>query len=343
MNTLLWAGIVFCIAQSAMFSGLNLAFFSISKLSLEIEAKKNNRAAMKIAKLRQDSHFLLTTILWGNVGVNVLLTLLSDSVMTGALAFVFSTVVITLFGEIIPQSYFSRHAMRTASLLSPVLRFYQFLLYPVAKPTSLLLDKWLGTEVTTYVKEKDLRELLKIHVDSPDTEIDRMEGQGALNFLALDDLSITDEGEPIYPDSVIQLEFMGNRPVFPRIKSSCDDPFLKRIHDGDKKWIILTDATGSPKLTFDSNEFLRAALFEKSSFHPTDFCHRPVIIHDSGSRLGEAISQLNVQPEGPGDDVIDEDIILFWGEQKRIITGSDILGRLLRGVVQHRGAELVNH
>jgi hypothetical protein len=32
--------------------------------------------------------------------------------------------------------------------------------------------------------------------------------------------------------------------------------------------------------------------------------------------------------------VIDEDIILFWDEQKRVITGSDILGRLLRGIVQ---------
>jgi metal transporter CNNM len=343
MNTLLWLGILLCIAQSAMFSGLNLAFFSISKLRLEIETKKNNRAAIKIAKLRKDSNFLLTTILWGNVGINVLLTLLSDSVMTGVVAFVFSTVVITLFGEIIPQSYFSRHAMKTASLLSPVLQFYQFLLYPVAKPTSLLLDKWLGAESVNYVKEKDLRELLQIHVDSPETDIDKMEGQGALNFLALDDLSIVDEGEPIDPDSIIQLEFRGNRPVFPKISSSSEDPFLKRIHDGRKKWIILTDEHGSPKLTFDSDEFLSAALFEKSSFHPTDFCHRPVIIYDSSSRLGEAILQLKVQPERPDDDVIDEDIILFWGEPKRIITGSDILGRLLRGVVQQFGNAKGNH
>jgi len=343
MNTLIWVGIVFCLAQSAMFSGLNLAFFSISKLHLEIEAKKNNPAAIKIARLRKDSNFLLTTILWGNVGINVLLTLLSDSVMTGAIAFVFSTVAITLLGEIIPQSYFSRHAMRMASLLSPALRFYQILLYPVAKPTSLVLDKWLGAESINYVKEKDLRELLQIHVDAPETEIEKMEGQGALNFLALDDLSIVDEGEPIDPDSIIELEFMGNQPVFPKIESSCDDPFLKKIHDAGKKWIILTNSDGAPKLTFDSDEFLSAALFDQSSFHPPDFCHRPVIIYDSGSRLDEAILQLRVHPERPGDDVIDEDIILFWGEAKRIITGADILGRLLRGVVQQRGSFQVNH
>lgn len=39
VDTLLWIGIVFCISQSAMFSGLNLAFFSLSQLQLEVEMK----------------------------------------------------------------------------------------------------------------------------------------------------------------------------------------------------------------------------------------------------------------------------------------------------------------
>ncbi len=41
---------------------------------------------------------------------------------------------------------------------------------------------------------------------------------------------------------------------------------------------------------------------------------------------------MKVAPERPGDDVIDHDLILVWGAQKRIITGSDLLGRLLRGI-----------
>ena len=51
-TTLIWLGIIFCISQSAMFSGLNLAFFSITKLRLEIESKKDNPHALKVAKLR---------------------------------------------------------------------------------------------------------------------------------------------------------------------------------------------------------------------------------------------------------------------------------------------------
>ena len=60
--------------------------------------------------------------------------------------------VITFAGEIAPQAYFSRHAMRMGLLLAPVLRFYQLLLYPVAKPSALLLDRWLGEENISYFR-----------------------------------------------------------------------------------------------------------------------------------------------------------------------------------------------
>ena len=335
MKTLIWVGIGFCISQSAMFSGLNLAFFSISKLVLEIESKKKNKHALKIAKLREDSNFLLTTILWGNVGINVLLTLLSNSVMAGVMAFVFSTFVITFLGEIIPQAYFSRHAMRTASLLSPILRIYQFLLFPVAKPTALVLDKWLGAEAVKFFQEKDLRELLKLHVEAPETDIEKVEGKGALNFLAIDDLFLVEEGEPIDPDSVIELPFKNNQPVIIITKHSCQDPFLKRVIEVGKKWIILTDATGEPRLTLNSDAFLRSVLSEDTEVNPIKFCHRPIVFRDLRTTLGEAIAQLKVYPERLGDDVIDHDIIVFWGDdQRRVITGSDVLGRLLRGIVQ---------
>ena len=170
-----------------MFSGLNLAFFSISRLRLEVEKKRGNQDAEKVLVLRDDSNFLLTTILWGNVGINVLLTLLSNQVLAGLAAFLLSTVFITLIGEIVPQAYFSRHAMRFAALLSPVLKIYQIILYPVSKPTAVMLDLWLGREGMLFFKERDLTELIKLHMQSESSEIDHLEGRGALNFLALDD------------------------------------------------------------------------------------------------------------------------------------------------------------
>ncbi len=335
MSTAAWIGILFCITQSAMFSGLNLAFFSVTRLRLEVESKGKNKQAQKILKMREDSNFLLTTILWGNVGINVLLTLLSNSVMAGLTAFIFSTFIITFLGEIIPQAYFSRHAIKMASLLAPLLRFYQFLLYPVAKPTALILDRWLGAEAIHFFEEKDLRHLLKLHVDAPHTDLDRVEGKGALNFLAIDDLPITEEGEDVDPRSIVQINFTNRRPVFPTIGHTEADPFLQQIHASGKKWIILTDDSGQPQLTLDADGFLRAAFFEQATFHPLHYCHRPIIITDPQTRLGEIMTHLKVYPEKKDDDVIDQDIVLLWGEQKRIITGSDVLGRLLRGIATH--------
>ena len=100
-TVVIWLGVLLCLSQSAMFSGLNLAFFSLDRLQLEILAADGDSRAARVLAMRRDASWLLTTILWGNVGINVLLTLLVGSVLVGALAFVFSTVVITFGGGIV--------------------------------------------------------------------------------------------------------------------------------------------------------------------------------------------------------------------------------------------------
>jgi len=336
MTSFTWILIAICISQSAMFSGLNLAFFSITKLRLEVEASQGNKDAEKVLSLRNDPNFVLVTILWGNVAINVLLALASGSILSGIVAFLFSTVVITLFGEIAPQAYFSRNALRMASLLSPILRFYQIVLYPIAKPTALLLDRWLGSEAIAYFKEDDMRELIRMHVNSPETDIDGIEGTGALNFLSIDDIPAEDEGEIINPKSILKLEFKEGKPVFPYIETSCSDKFLQSVHLPRKKWIILVDSENIPRMALDSDGFLRDALFNSSNFNPYSHCHRPIILYDGKTPLGNAITRLRVDAVHPDDDVIDEDIIVIWSDQKKIITGSDILGRLLRDIVQNK-------
>ena len=51
MDFLIWIGIIACISQSAIFSGLNLAFFTISKLEQVIEAERGNRDAKLVLAL----------------------------------------------------------------------------------------------------------------------------------------------------------------------------------------------------------------------------------------------------------------------------------------------------
>jgi hypothetical protein len=319
-----------------MFSGLNIALLGISRLRLEVEANTGNHKAVKILALRKDFNFLLTTILWGNVSINVLLTLLSNSVMVGVTAFLFSTILITFFGEITPQAYFSRHAMKMGSLMAPIVRVYQFVLYPVAKPTALILDWWLGPEGIKYFRESDLRAVIRKHIDAKEGEIDRLEGIGALNFLALDDISVTDEGEVIDPDSVIQLDKKDDLPVFPNFQCDVNDPFLLDIHRSGKKWIIIVDEENEPFVVLNANEFLRSALLNDGELNPYLYCHRPILVKENHVLLGKVLCGFMVESKALKDDVVDNDIILVWTEEKRVITGSDVLGRLLRGIAMRK-------
>jgi metal transporter CNNM len=333
MTLLTWIGIALCLVQSATFSGLNLAFFTIGKLELELEARKGNPRARRVLALRQDSNLLLVTILWGNVAVNVLLALLSGSVMGAVAAFLFSTVIITLFAEIMPQAFFSRHALAMASGLAPLIRFYQLLLWPVTRPTAWVLDRWLGPEAIPYFKERDLHQLIRLHMESTETEIDWVEGRGAMNFLTLDDVPLGREGEVLDPDSIITLPFHGRQPIFPEIERTRHDDFLRSLQASGRSRVVVVDNSGEPRLVIDTDSILRAALFDPDLFNPLAHCHRPIVVRDPATPLGEVIGRFRVRAAHREDDVLDEDVILLWGEERRILTGSDVLGRLLRGIV----------
>jgi metal transporter CNNM len=328
----IWIAIAFCIIQSAIFSGLNLAIFSVSKLRLEVEAAGGNRDAISLLGLRKDSNLTLSTVLWGNVTINVLLTLLSDSVLAGIGAFAFSTFVITLFGEIIPQAYFSRNALRMAARLTPLLKVYQAVLFPVAKPTAIFLNWWLGPEGITFLRERDFRAFITRHVGAAGADVGELEAIGALNFLDLDDVAVLDEGEPVDPRSVITLPIENERPILPKFERSPNDPFLQQLDASGKKWVIIVDAAGRPRLVLDAHHFLRDALFTEVFIDLETYWHRPIVVTDMRTPLGEVIGRMRVNPKHPEDDVIDNDLILVWAAQKRIITGADLLGRLLRGI-----------
>ena len=136
----------------------------------------------------------------------------------------------------------------------------------------------------------------------------------------------------MHAQSVISLPLASGKCVLPAFDPSPADPFLQRVNASGKKWVIVTDLGGEPAFVLDSHHFLRDALFKHPDKIQGACWHRPVIVRDMQTRLGDVIGRLKVVQERPDDDVIDNDLILVWGSQRRIITGSDLLGRLLRGI-----------
>jgi hypothetical protein len=219
-----------------------------------------------------------------------------------------------------------------ASLLSPVMRFYQFVLYPVAKPSALMLDKLLGKEAVEFLKERQLKGVIEQHIDSEHAEIDYIEGRGALNFLDIDDVPIADEGEAIDPLSLIALPTKVDLPVIPETESTTDD-FARKVNASGRKWAILTDESGEPQLLLDADSYLRAIMYDDAPVDGYAHCHRPIVIKDPQKPLGHIILALKDGIEAEDDTAIDHDIVLLWTpERKQVITGADLLGRLLRGI-----------
>jgi len=94
---------------------------------------------------------------------------------TGVVAGLISTVLIFLFGEIIPQAVISRHAMAFGAKTAWIVQVLIIILYPICAPIAWVLDKLLGHEVASVYSK---RELVKSDIDRDEERILK----GALTF-----------------------------------------------------------------------------------------------------------------------------------------------------------------
>jgi metal transporter CNNM len=177
--------VIFFVFFSALFSGLTLGFFSLDKSDLKRKAELKDPQARKVIKIRENGNLLLCTLLIGNVAVNSTLAIFLGSIASGFVAGLISTALIVIFGEIIPQATFSRHALALGAKLSWLVRIFIFIFYPICKPISMALDKILGAEIPTVYSKRELMRLVEDHEDLKESDIDEDEEKiikGALSF-----------------------------------------------------------------------------------------------------------------------------------------------------------------
>jgi len=173
------------IVLSALFSGLTLGLFSLDKHSLKRQAELGDKNAVRLYPLRAKGNQLLTTLLLGNVAVNTVLAVYLGSLFSGVIAGFIATAFIFIFGEIIPQAAFSRHAMAFSSFAAPFVRVVLFIFYPIAFPISIMLDKILGDELPRMYTKSEFMHIISEHEESEHSPIDADEKRivhGALMF-----------------------------------------------------------------------------------------------------------------------------------------------------------------
>lgn len=173
------------VIMSGIFSGLTLGYFSLDLAGLERKVNMGDIHAEKVYPIRKRGNLLLCTLLLGNVAVNSAMAVFLSSIATGLVAGLVSTGLIVIFGEIIPQASFSRHALLVGAKMAWLVRLIILLLYPVTFPISWILNKVLGEEIPTVWGKKELKEIIKQSEDSDKTSVDEDEERiviGALEF-----------------------------------------------------------------------------------------------------------------------------------------------------------------
>ncbi|MDP3836751.1 MAG: CNNM domain-containing protein [bacterium] len=184
------------ILLSALFSGLNLGLMSLSSFELKRKAELGDKNAKKVYEVRKNGNLLLVTLLLGNVAVNAAIAICFNSIMTGIVAGVITTMLITLFGEIAPQALFSRFALSLGARVVWVVKVFLFLFYPLAGPIAWLLNKIFGNELRTIYSKKELMQIISEHADDDSPEIRQDEERIALGALTFGDKKIREVMTP---------------------------------------------------------------------------------------------------------------------------------------------------
>ncbi|CEP02821.1 CNNM transmembrane domain-containing protein [Plasmodiophora brassicae] len=160
---------VLLLVFAAIFSGLNLGLLGLNVHSLEIALSSRSvqaKYAARILPIRRQANLLLCTLLFGNVAVNTGLSILLTDLVSELQAFILSTSLIMFVGEILPQAVFSRNALYLGYLSTPLVWAILFLLYPLCKPISMILDWLVGPEFTVIYNRNEMRKLVELHHDA---------------------------------------------------------------------------------------------------------------------------------------------------------------------------------
>ncbi len=150
---------------SAIVSGAEVAFFSLSVKDIEDALQENSSKGKIISELLDKPKKLLATLLVANnfinIGVVILFSFLSRNIFTNIdsplLKFILEVITVTFlilfFGEVLPKVYASRNNIKFAKRVVYPIAFLDKLLSPVSLPmraVTLYLHNKLGKQKTSF-------------------------------------------------------------------------------------------------------------------------------------------------------------------------------------------------
>lgn len=168
-------GLALCVWLSALYSGSETGFYSLSRTRLEADLHAGERAARRISRLVRDERGLLVTILIGNNLMLEFSTGLAARILDRDLAVpdhlrevvlgLVLTPVLFVAAELVPKDLFRRRPHTLVGAASPVLMLSRWLFLPLAVPLrafSRLLERSIGLPSGEFVRPLGRERVLEL-------------------------------------------------------------------------------------------------------------------------------------------------------------------------------------
>ena len=172
--------LIILIALSAFFSSSETALSSCSRIRLKNLAKSGNERAEKVLALVENFDEALSTILIGNNIVNITAASIATVVFTQyfgasglAMATIVMTVLVIIFGEILPKSFAKDRPEALSMWCYPYINFLIVVFTPLNKIFTALKDQF-----NRLIKTKEKPGLTE---DELLIMVDEVENEGAIN------------------------------------------------------------------------------------------------------------------------------------------------------------------
>ncbi|XP_004515989.1 DUF21 domain-containing protein At2g14520-like [Cicer arietinum] len=154
---------------AAISSGLALGLLSFSQVDLEVLVKAGQpqiqKNAAKIMSIVKNQHLILCTLLMAKSLALEVVSVLMEEMFPEWISVLLAAALVSIIAEVIPQALNSRYGLSFGATMSPFVRVLQLLFFPVAYPTSKLLDWLLGKGHTALLGREELKTLVNLHAN----------------------------------------------------------------------------------------------------------------------------------------------------------------------------------
>lgn len=192
-NTILVAvEVLMLVVISGIFSGVHISIMALDPADLKRKAKLGNKQAKSVLPLRKHTHLTLASIILVNIAAVSATSLVLEQLVEGWLAVTISTLLIVVFGEIIPQALFYKDNLGWTSRFSLLLKAMVVVTYVISKPLQILLDKLFPPKRGPLQSRGELGLLIDEHMDADESELDEDEVEIIRGALQLSEKRVRD-------------------------------------------------------------------------------------------------------------------------------------------------------